>query len=230
MTDVLSAGDVALRLGLTLIAGFLIGLDRGAHAHPAGLRTTILITVAAALAMIQANWLLVATTDTHNAIIRLDMMRLPLGILSGIGFIGAGAIVHRGDLVRGVTTAATLWLATVIGICFGVGQIALGVTGTAIALATLWLLRFVEAVFLPDRRGTLSIRYAAGAYEEPALHAALAARGFRLHARRVLIGPVETRVTCSGRYRGDYPAWSSALIRDFAAHPGVTSVEWRDTD
>ena len=95
--------------------------------------------------MIQANWLVVHTTDTQISILRLDMMRLPLGILSGIGFIGAGAILRRGEMVRGLTTAATLWLVTVIGLCFGGGQTLLGVTATIIALATLWLMKYVEA-------------------------------------------------------------------------------------
>jgi putative Mg2+ transporter-C (MgtC) family protein len=71
------------------------------------------ISVAAAVAMIQANWLVVHMPDTHVSILRLDTRRLPLGILSGIGFIGAGAILRRGDIVRGVTTAATIWLMTV---------------------------------------------------------------------------------------------------------------------
>jgi putative Mg2+ transporter-C (MgtC) family protein len=79
------------------------------HAHRVGLRTTMLVAVAAAVAMIQANWLMVHMPDTQVSIVRLDMMRLPLGILTGIGFIG-GAILHRGDLVLGVTTAATIWL------------------------------------------------------------------------------------------------------------------------
>jgi hypothetical protein len=105
----LSWPDILLRLACAFIAGALIGLDRGEHAHPAGLRTTILIAVAAAVAMVEANWLIVHMPDTHVSIVRLDMMRLPLGILSGVGFIGAGAILRRGEIVRGVTTAATIW-------------------------------------------------------------------------------------------------------------------------
>jgi hypothetical protein len=94
MSPTLSWADVLFRLALGFSAGLLVGLDRGEHAHPAGLRTTILVSVAATAAMIQANWLVVHTTDTQISILRLDMMRLPLGILSGIGFIGAGAILH----------------------------------------------------------------------------------------------------------------------------------------
>jgi putative Mg2+ transporter-C (MgtC) family protein len=85
--------------------------------------TAVVTAVAAAVAMIQTNWLTIHSGDTHNSIVRLDIMRLPLGILSGVGFIGAGAILRRGDTVRGVTTAATIWLVTVVGRCFGGGQL-----------------------------------------------------------------------------------------------------------
>ena len=82
MSPALSWANVLFRLALGFSAGLLIGLDRGEHAHPVGLRTTILVSVAATEAMIQANWLLVHTVDTQISIVRLDMMRLPLGILS----------------------------------------------------------------------------------------------------------------------------------------------------
>src|ERR1700722_870674 len=125
MTATLCWTDIVVRLALAIAAGFLIGLDRGMHVHRAGLRTTMLVAVAAAVAMIEANWLVVHMPDTKVSIVRLDMMRLPLGILTGIGFIGGGAILRRGDLVLGVTTAATIWLMTVIGLCFGGGQLGL---------------------------------------------------------------------------------------------------------
>ena len=67
----------------------------------------------------------------------LDLMRLPLGILSGMGFIGAGAIVRTGSLVRGLTTAATLWFVTVLGLCFGGGQLALGLAVLALGVLVL---------------------------------------------------------------------------------------------
>jgi len=82
-------------------------------------------------------------------------MRLPLGILSGIGFIGAGAIVPRDNFVSGVTTAATIWILTVLGLCFGGGQVPLGLTGTAIAASILPLLRFIERKMKHDRSGRL---------------------------------------------------------------------------
>src|ERR1700677_5187932 len=134
--------DIALRLALSLAAGALIGLDRGEHGRPAGLRTTLLVCLAAAVAMIQTNLLLVTTGKTVDSFVSLDLMRLPLGILTGMESIGGGAILRRDGFVLGVTTAATLWFVTVIGLCFGGGQIGLGVVGTALGMMVLSGLRW----------------------------------------------------------------------------------------
>lgn len=149
--------DVALRLVLTVIAGAAIGLDRGVRGHAAGLRTTILVAVAAAVAMIQANLLLPVAGKTAGSFSVMDIMRMPLGILTGVGFIGAGTILRRGDLVTGVTTAATLWVVTVIGLCFGGGQIWLGVAATLIAVLTLTVLHWADARMPRKQRGILVI-------------------------------------------------------------------------
>lgn len=231
MTPTLNWADVLLRLALGFAAGLLIGLDRGEHAHPAGLRTTILVSVAATAAMIEANWLLVHTVDSQISIVRLDMMRLPLGILSGIGFIGAGAILRRGELVRGLTTAATLWLVTVIGLCFGGGQALLGGSVTFIALVTLWLMKYVEAVAVSSRRGKISVTLSPEGPKENAMFALLTERGFNMRSRRVeLLLDASTYLTCSGRYRGPYPQWSADLVSDLTTRPGVSRVQWEDTD
>jgi putative Mg2+ transporter-C (MgtC) family protein len=121
--------DIALRLLCTIVAGFVIGFDRGEHGRPAGLRTSMLVALAARVAMIQANLLMPTNGKAPDSFVVLDLMRLPLGILSGMGFIGAGAIVRRDNIVLGVTTAATLWFITVIGLCFGGGQLLLGFAG-----------------------------------------------------------------------------------------------------
>src|ERR1700678_3419655 len=118
--------DVALRLVLTVVAGTLIGINRGEHGRPAGMRTTLLVCLAASLSMIQANLLMNSVGKTHDSFVVLDLMRWPLGILSGMGFIGAGAILRKDNLVLGVTTAATLWFTTMMGLCFGGGQLGLG--------------------------------------------------------------------------------------------------------
>src|SRR5690242_6529479 len=91
----------------------------------------------------------------------MDLMRLPLGILTGVGFIGGGAILRRGDLVTGVTTAATLWVVTVIGLCLGGGQLILGCVATVLTVATLWVLKQVERKVPRELRAEIVVMAAA---------------------------------------------------------------------
>ena len=150
--------DIALRLILTVIAGGVIGFNRGVQGHAAGLRTTILVGLAGSVAMIQANILLSVDGRAPDSFGTMDPLRLSLGILTGVGFIGGGAILRRGDLVTGVTTAATLWVMTVIGLCFGGGQLILGAAATGLAFVTLWGLTILDARIPRDHRGVLVIR------------------------------------------------------------------------
>lgn len=136
--------DIALRLLLALIAGAVIGADRGIRGHAAGLRTTILVSLAAAVAMVLANILLSVEGKTATSFATFDPMRLPLGILTGVGFIGGGTILRRGDLAIGVTTAATLWVVTVIGLCSGAGQLLLATAATALSVFAISGLRWID--------------------------------------------------------------------------------------
>jgi putative Mg2+ transporter-C (MgtC) family protein len=150
--------DIAVRLFLTMIAGAMVGFNRGVRGHAAGLRTTILVSLAASVAMIQTNVLLSMGGKTSGSFAVMDLMRLPLGILTGVGFIGGGTILRRGDLVTGVTTAATLWVVTVIGLCLGGGQIGLGLAATGLTLLTLWALKFLDILIPRENRALLVVK------------------------------------------------------------------------
>jgi putative Mg2+ transporter-C (MgtC) family protein len=117
----------------------------------------MLVGLAAAVSMVQANVLLTLGGKTPDSFGVMDLMRLPLGILTGVGFIGAGAILRRGNLITGVTTAATLWIMTVIGLCLGGGQLALGCAATVLAVITLWALRAVDARIPREHRATIVV-------------------------------------------------------------------------
>src|SRR4051794_35136904 len=101
--------EIAVRLALAMVAGMVIGYNREARSQAAGLRTTTLVCVSACLSMVLANLLLNTPGPEPKGFVRFDVLRLPLGVLTGIGFIGAGAIIRRGDAVMGVATAATIW-------------------------------------------------------------------------------------------------------------------------
>jgi uncharacterized membrane protein YhiD involved in acid resistance len=149
--------DVLLRLALTLAGGAALGIERSEHSRPAGLRTVLLVCLAASVAMILANLLIGTAGKPAGSFVQLDMMRLPLGILTGVGFIGAGAIIRRDEFVVGVTTAATLWFASVVGLCFGAGRLWLGVAAAALGIFILGGLRRAEAYLPQDHRASLRL-------------------------------------------------------------------------
>ena len=129
-------GDVG-RILLAAFLGGLIGLEREAKHRPAGLRTNIFICVGAAMFTLLSDELAGAHTGDHT--------RIAAQIIPGIGFIGAGSILHaRGDLISGVTTAATLFVTAAVGMAAGGGQNALAVIATLLILGVLLLLGAIE--------------------------------------------------------------------------------------
>jgi putative Mg2+ transporter-C (MgtC) family protein len=177
--------EIAIRLALSVVAGALIGLDRGEHGRPAGLRTTLLVCLAAAVAMIQANLLMATRGKTADSFVVLDLMRLPLGILTGMGFIGAGAILRRDDMVRGVTTAATLWFVTVIGLCFGGGQILLGGAALVLGLLVLSVLRRFDYRMKQEQHATLSLTTDRDEPDKEEIYATVRKAGYKIKASSV---------------------------------------------
>jgi putative Mg2+ transporter-C (MgtC) family protein len=223
--------DLATRLVLTILAGALIGINRTERGRAVGLRTTILVCLAASVSMIQANLLMSTTGKTPDSFVTLDLMRLPLGILTGMGFIGGGAILRRGELVRGVTTAATLWLVTVIGLCLGGGQIGLGLATLALALIVLWALKWLEQWIHKDRRATLTLSMAAGSPTEEELRAMLLTTGHRLDSWDVTYkereGARHWILRCEMHWRGQPDDLRMpAVLEQLKQQPGVLSLRW----
>jgi putative Mg2+ transporter-C (MgtC) family protein len=222
-------GEIALRLACTLAAGILIGLNRRGAGQSAGLRTVILVALAASLAMLQASILMPTHGKATDSYVVLDLMRLPLGILSGIGFIGAGAILRRGDAISGVTTAATLWFTTVVGLCFGGGQLALGGAGLALALVTLAGGKHLEHRLREDRRATLRLTLHTDNPTDGEIRDRLKAAGFEVVRWAVdCVRPENERtLECRLRWRGypgenlPPPLWEE-LLRD----PRLRSLHW----
>jgi putative Mg2+ transporter-C (MgtC) family protein len=221
--------EIAVRLALTVLAGALIGINRGEHGRAAGLRTTLLVCMAASVSMIQANLLLGTAGKEPNSFVTLDLMRLPLGILSGMGFIGAGAILRRGNMVMGVTTAATLWFATVIGLCFGGGQNELGLAGVALGMIVLWGLKSVEQRIRQHLRGAFVINLAANGPSEKETREIIQNGGCRLIAWGVAYTPPHERRIFRGEValmdRRDNTE-APEFITHLAQRPGVINVSW----
>jgi putative Mg2+ transporter-C (MgtC) family protein len=223
-------GEIAVRLALTVAAGTLIGLNRSEHGHPAGLRTTLLVCLAASLSMLQVNLLLPMTGKTPSSFAVMDLMRLPLGILSGMGFIGAGAILRKDSLVHGLTTAATLWFVTGLGLCFGGGQLALGLVGLALGLLVLEVVKRVEVRFKQDRHAMLSVIVGDNGPTEQELTSQLKAEGFVISPWGIVSFDQnrqrELRTEVRWRAR-PHEAHSPAFLQKVVAQPGVLRLEWK---
>nr|WP_168047250.1 MgtC/SapB family protein [Brevundimonas alba] len=129
-----------------MTAGGLIGMERTYHGHPAGFRTHILVCLTSCLLMLaamhQATWDFVALPG-QNVVI--DPTRMSHGLLTGIGFLCAGVIFREGFSVHGLTTAASLWVTSAIGVLFGVGMLDLALIGAGATLAVLAVLRLLDA-------------------------------------------------------------------------------------
>jgi putative Mg2+ transporter-C (MgtC) family protein len=159
----------------------------------------------------------------------LDLMRLPLGILSGMGFIGAGAILRRGNVVMGVTTAATLWYVTVMGLCFGGGQLALGLAMLVLGIIVLWTLKWFEDRLKQDCHGVLRLRIERDALSETDVRALLAEAGLRVRSCAVRYDAHDRRrhLRCDLRWHGPvYEARTPEVIERLAEHEGVSRLDW----
>lgn len=150
--------DILIKLLLAAIAGALVGLERERHGRPAGLRTNILVSVGACAMMIisEAFYLKYGMLDTQSAV-RFDPSRVAAQIVTGIGFLGAGVILKEGITVRGLTTAASLWVVASLGMAFGMGYFTLGAITTALVLVSLVFLKKLDPLLKKDRYLTLTV-------------------------------------------------------------------------
>jgi putative Mg2+ transporter-C (MgtC) family protein len=224
--------EIALRLALAILAGALLGIDRSERGMTAGLRTTMLVCLAAAVSMIQVNLLLDTVGKHPDSFAVLDLMRLPLGILTGMGFIGAGAILRRGNRVSGVTTAATLWMATVLGLCFGGGQHGLGLASLALGMVILGLLKHLESRIPQEERGSLTLSLLENAPSDDEIRTLLESDGTRVSSWDTSFsrakGVVRRQVHCELNWRRRPNASAvPGFFKQLAEMPGVRSVRWR---
>lgn len=140
---------VAARLFLALVLGAMIGWEREVKSRAAGLRTHMLIAMAAAMFTIVAMELTLFP-GTTEATLRIDPLRLIEAVTAGVAFLAAGSIITSGANVRGLTTGASMWLAGAIGLACGTGDGFLAVLGTVLALITLWFIRVVVKPLVPN--------------------------------------------------------------------------------
>lgn len=150
---------IVLHLLLSVVAGGAIGLERAYHGHPAGFRTHTLVCAASALLMLLVVFHGKLILGTGMVIVQIDPTRMAQGIMTGIGFLGAGVIVKEGLTIRGLTTAASIWMTAAIGIVIGLGFYFAALAAIVVALVTLSLFRWIERVLPSFQYAVLSVSY-----------------------------------------------------------------------
>jgi putative Mg2+ transporter-C (MgtC) family protein len=174
-------GEILLRLVSALLVGGLIGLERSYHGRPAGFRTHALVCLSTSLLMLvtvyEARWF----ESSEHVRTAIDPTRMSQGIMTGIGFLGAGAIMKEGLSVRGLTTAASIWITAAIGILIGIGFYFPAAVAAAMTLGTLGAFRWIEARIPVQFYAHFYVRYAPGAVvSEDSLRELVKAHGFSI--------------------------------------------------
>ena len=217
--------EVFLRLALAAALGAAIGLERELREREAGLRTHLLVSLGSALFTIVSAYGFHAFLNSGANVVRADPTRIAAQIVTGIGFLGAGAIIRQGLSVRGLTTEATLWVVAAIGLAAGAGYYSGAVIATVLVLLSLWPLRIVAyRIFLRYRpeRERLLVDLAPGRSATPVL-AAVEEAGGQIESLSVL-GDEERR---SVAIEVDLPAEARlATARAVSELEGVRGIRW----
>jgi len=172
---------ISQRLLLSLLFGGAVGLERSYHGRPAGFRTHALVCLSTCLLMLvsafESAWV------SPNAVSRttLDPTRMAQGIMTGIGFLGAGAIIKEGLTVRGLTTAASIWITAAIGVLIGIGFFFPAALTLALTLGTLSVFRYLESKMPAQFYAQFVVRFAPEKrMEEGAMREMIARHGFTI--------------------------------------------------
>jgi putative Mg2+ transporter-C (MgtC) family protein len=214
---------VAMNLAAGWGAGTLIGAERSYNGRAAGLRTHSLVGLAATGAMIMA---MGAPATSVTAFPAGDATRIVQGVLTGVGFLGAGVIFKEGVSVQGLTTAACIWATAVIGLLFGSGLFWPGVMVTLAVLSTLILFRVLEGVLPMPAYAVGVFRFeAAEAPDEDRLRQILAAHHVSLFDMSIGRTDGGRRLEYRGNLRIRRPDRLSDLADQMGAMPGLVEFD-----
>ena len=186
--------DLAFRLIVASVLGALIGLEREIHRHPAGMRTHLLVAFGSAMFTVLSAFGFVGVLAAGQGTAP-DPTRIAAQVVTGIGFLGAGAIIKYGTSIRGLTTAGSLWATSAIGMAAGAGQPLIAVVGTGIVLFSLWPLNWVvDRLHIGGRDRTVRVRVQLEGLE------ALGALTRELAAHRIELGGIQSERLGKNRY------------------------------
>jgi putative Mg2+ transporter-C (MgtC) family protein len=209
--------DLSVRMLIAAALGAMIGLEREIHEHPAGMRTHLLVSLGSAM-FTELSIVAFAGSPAPNGSLPTDTSRVAAQIVSGIGFLGAGAILKYGTSIRGLTTAASLWTAAAVGMAAGAGEWLIAAVGTSIVLISLWPLNALIARIHRPGRHDIKLRLEVGRLE------ALGDVSRLLAERRVEMAGINSQRIGKGRYEVELDLHLPASARPQDLITAITAI------
>ncbi len=214
--------EIGFRLVAALVIGGLIGIERSFHGRPAGFRTHALVCMSTALLVLVSVYETRWFPGLAQGRVALDPTRMAQGIMTGIGFLGAGTIMKEGLSVRGLTTAASIWTTAAIGILVGIGFLFPALLATALTLGTLSLFRWIENRMPAQFYAQFHVRFGAGEpMDEQAMRRLLAEHGFSIANLSYRLDADEDYFEYRMTIRSSRALDAQALSRRLSADPAV---------
>ncbi|MFC1573169.1 MgtC/SapB family protein [Candidatus Eisenbacteria bacterium] len=222
-------GGALWKLLLAPVLAGMVGLEREWHGRAAGLRTHVLVCLGSTILIIAARSAGEAfAVDSLDARLVLDPNRIAAGIVTGIGFLGAGAILRTGDLIRGLTTAACVWFVAALGIVIGNGLYVLAVVSTLLVLLVLIVFDVVEQKIPSLSYRSLSVRVALSDGEafQAWCSSRLVSTGVRIQDVLRQVDNAEGFIELIFRIRARGIVPGKDLTKEISEQPGVQQVRW----
>jgi putative Mg2+ transporter-C (MgtC) family protein len=221
--------NTVFKLLLAILLGGAIGLEREFRGRPAGLRTHILVCLGSTIIMIASQRMAeVSPVLSPVSRITVDPGRIAAGIVTGIGFLGAGAIIRIGDLIRGLTTAGCIWFVAALGISIGQGWHFLAIVSTLLALGALLVLSRAERRIQPIVYRCVGVIVSLAQAEsiEKTCRALLGERKIHVQDIANKFSVDEGRAEITFKIRARHQLQSGEVLRVIAALPGVIEASW----
>ncbi len=219
--------NLVWQLVLATVLGALVGLEREIHGRPAGLRTHILVCLGAALIIVAFEQLQTALVDTGGEILRLDPARVAAGVITGIGFLGAGTILKGKDHVTGLTTAASIWVVAAIGVTTGMGQYFLALVTTFLVLFALFVLHKID--IKTEHYGEITLKGAGGLSFYKKARDQITKMGFRVKAYNIEAYDRDGEISVRFLVKYKESEMGDKVIGELFQIEGVNTVSWEES-
>ncbi|MBN2309111.1 MAG: MgtC/SapB family protein [Candidatus Hydrogenedentes bacterium] len=224
MESIEVVGDACLKFLLAVVLAGAVGLERERKGRPAGLRTHVLVCLGSTLMMVVADLLSQELVES-GVQVWLDKGRIAAGVITGIGFLGAGTIIFVGGTGRGLTTAAMLWFAATLGIAIGAGYFFVATCATAFALFVTIALKNLTHLLPSEEQFSLSVRIAGGIEHVDEIEDAISKEGYRVVASRLRVvedqGRADLSFRISSKHRANVERLTQILQERF---PDLTRI------